>query len=145
MAMTKFMNENEENIRGAIESGISGEAVESTLEDVVNKADEKGNTKQIKETVETIVDMKETQNTKIDESYASNLVKNNSEKIEAAINDGITPNEVANTLINETNKKGKTHLPFIVKLISKMKRKELKLNKEKQESKGYQKIKSNID
>lgn len=141
MAITKLMNENEENIRGAIESGISGEAVESTLEDVINKSNELGNAKQIRKTVETIVDMKENPNTKIDESYSSNLVKNNSEKIKAAFNDGITPKEVATTLVNETDKKGKTHLPFIVKLISKMKKKELKLNMEKQDIKGYQKIK----
>ena len=133
MAMTKLMNENEENINGAIKNGISGEAVGSTLEDVVNKADEIGNAKQIKKTVETIVDMKENNNTKVDESYASNLVKNNSEKIEAAINEGITPKEVATTLVNETNKTGKTHLPFVVQLISKMKKRELKLNMEKQD------------
>lgn len=146
MAITKLMIENENNIRDAIENGISGEAVESTLEDVINKSDElKSNPEQIKDTVEAIVDMKEESSQKKDESYTSSYVKNNSEKIKSALNDGISPNEIATTLSDEASKKGKTHLPFMVKLISRMKRKELKLRKKKENTKAYQKLLRKID
>ena len=147
MSVSNLVNNNEDYIRDAIDKGISGDAVESTLEDVINKSEEIGKTpKQVKEAIETIVDMKKKENTKVDENYASEFVKNNSEKIESALEDGISPEEVAITLTNSTNeatnRKGKKHLSFIVKLISKMKKKELKLNKENQnkEEKGYQKI-----
>ena len=147
MAMSNLVNNNEEYIKEAISDGISADAVESTLGDVISKFDEIGRTpKQVKEVVETIVDMKEKENTKIDERYASDFVKKNSEKIESALNDGISPKEVATTLVNSTNeatnRKGKKHLNFIVKLISKMKKKELKLNKEKEntQEKGYQRV-----
>lgn len=145
MAVSNLVNNNEELIKDAINEGISGDAVESTLEDVINKSDEVGKTpKQVKEVVETIVDMKEKENIKVDEKYASEFVKNNSDKIESALSDGITPKEVTVTLVNSTNeatnRKGKKHLNFIVKLITKMKNKELKLNKENVQEKGYQKV-----
>lgn len=138
--ISKLMNENSENVKEAIENGISGEAVEATLEDMINKSDGLSKTpSQIKDAVETIVDMKELENTKTNEAYASNFVKNNSEKIESALNDGISAKEITDTLVKETNEKERKRLPFIVKLISKMKKKELKLNKEN--TKGYQKVK----
>lgn len=147
MAISNLVNNNEEYIKEAINVGISADAVESTLGDVINKSDEIGKTpKQVKEVVETIVEMKENENTKLDERYASDFVKNNSEKIESALSDGISPKEVATTLVSSTksanNRKGKKHLSFIVKLISKMKKKELKLNKDKEntQQKGYQRV-----
>ena len=122
MAMTKTMNENEEALKTAIQEGISGEAVESTLEDVVNAAEQKGQApKQLQETVESIAEMKNDTENVVDESYASDFVKQNNEKIKSALEEGITPKEVATTLVNSTNnsdtKKGKKHLNFIVKLI----------------------------
>lgn len=147
MAMTKLISENENNIKSATMEGISGEAVGVTLEDVISVADSKGKTPlQVKDTVEAIVEMKSDIESKNDEKYASELLKENSGKIEAAINEGITPKEVATTLVNSTNKsnnkKGKSHLRFLVNLISKMKKKELKLNKDKEntEQKGYQRV-----
>lgn len=140
-------SENCELLKDAINDGISGDAVESTLEDVINKTDEMGKTpKQVKEAIETIVDMKEKENTKIDESFTSDFVKENSEKITSALQEGISPKEVATTLVNSTNeatnRKGKKHLKFITKLIFKMKKKELKLSKEKEnvQEKGKQKV-----
>ena len=147
MAMTKLINENEENIKSAALEGISSNAVESTLEDVVKVADSKEEVPvQLKNTVAAIVEMKSDVENQIDPNYASDFVKNNNKKINAALEEGITPKEVATTLINSTeksnSKKGKKHLKFIVRLISKMKKKELKLNKGKENSneKGYQKI-----
>ena len=147
MAITKLINENEENIKSAALEGISGEAVESTLEDVVNVAESSGKTPaQVKDAVEAIVEMKGDVSNKIDESFASQFVKENNEKIKSALEDGISPKEVATTLVNSTNnsntKKGRKHLKFIVNLISKMKKKELKLKKEKEnvQEKGYQKV-----
>lgn len=147
MATTKLVSENENNIKSAVMEGISGEAVGTTLEDVMNTADFRGKTPaQVKDTVEAIVDMKSDVEVKTDESYASDLFKENSKRIESALNEGITPKEVATTLVNSTNnsntKKGKNHLRFLVNLISKMKKKELKLNRNKAnvEQKGYQKV-----
>ena len=141
------VNFNEENIKDAINNGIDGEAINSTLEDMMNKIEQKGeNPKQAKEVVETIVDMKKDTNNIVDEKYASNFVKENNEKIKSAINDGITPKEVAKTLVESTNnakdKKSKKHLKFITKLISKLKVKELRLRNEnrKQIEKGRQKV-----
>ena len=147
MATTKLVSENENNIKSAVMEGISGEAVGATLEDVMNTADFRGKTPaQVKDTVEAIVDMKSDVESKMDESYASDFFKENSGKIESALNEGITPKEVATTLVNATNnsntKKGKIGLRFLVNLISKMKAKHLKLEKEKAnvEQRGYQKV-----
>lgn len=147
MAISNLVNSNEEYIKGAISDGIDAKAVSSILEDVMNKSDElKSNPKQIKEVVDAIVSMKKDNNNLIDEKYISDFVKKNSGKINSALKEGITPDEIAKTLINSTNKAnnkvGKKHLNFIVKLISRMKKKELKLKKEKSniKSKGYQKV-----
>ncbi|MBQ2946423.1 MAG: hypothetical protein IJE04_01035 [Bacilli bacterium] len=147
MAITKIISENENNIKNATIEGISGEAVGATLEDVISVADSKGATPmQVKDTVEAIVEMKSDVENKNDEKYASELLKENSGKIEEAISTGITPKEVATTLVNSTNnsntRKGKNCLRFLVNLISKMKKKELRLNKNKEnvEQKGYQKV-----
>ena len=145
MATTKLMSENEENIRNAAKEGISGDAVGSTLDDVVNAVDSKGTTpSQVKDTVEAIVEMKSDTTNKTDAQFASDFVKENNEKIKSALEDGITPKEVTQTLVNSTNnsntKKGRRHLKFIVNLISKMKKKELKLNKKNTSQKEYQKV-----
>lgn len=136
MLNSNLIKENEEHIKEAISEGIGADAVNSTLEDVVNRSDELGKTpEQVKEIVETIVDMKDTNENKIDESYASDFVKENNQKIKSALNNGISPDEVSKTLVNSTDKsntkKDRKHLKFIVKLISKMKRRELNLNNEK--------------
>ncbi len=141
------VNFNEENIKDAISNGIDGEAVNSTLGDIVAKMDETGkNPKQAKEVVETIVEMKRDTENVVDESYASSFVRENNAKIKSAINDGITPKEIAMTLVNSTKKaktrKSKKHLKFITNLISKMKVKEMRLKQEKenQMEKGRQKV-----
>ena len=60
MAVSNLVRDNEELIKDAIVDGIDADAVNSTLEDVMNRADEMGKTpKQVKETIETIVEMKE--------------------------------------------------------------------------------------
>ena len=145
MAISDLVAQNEELIKDAINEGISKEAVNSTLEDVINKSEEVDKIpSQVKEVVETIVDMKSEEDVKVDESYASEYVRQNNEKIKSALESGITPSEVANTLVDSTkhanSRKGKRRLNFIVKLISKMKKKELKLEKENVQEKGYQKI-----
>lgn len=90
--------------------------------------------------------MKKDTNNVVYEKYASNFVQENNEKIKSAINDGITPKEIAKTLVESTknakDKKSKKHLKFVTKLISKLKVKELRLKKEneKQMEKGRQKV-----
>lgn len=135
---------NEEYMKSAINNGIDAKAVNSTVEDMINKSDELGKTpSQVKETIETIVDMKKDVPDERNENYSSEFVKNNSNKINSALNDGISPKEIATTLINSTNnantKKDKKHLKFVTKLISKMKKKELVLNNQNVENKSFQK------
>ena len=144
---TSLMKVEKETIKNSIEEGISAEAVNSTIGDIINKANEIGTTpQQTKEVVETIVEMKKNTNNVVDESYASNFVKQNNEKIKSAINDGLTSEEITATLVETTNKandkKGKKHLKFVTKLISKMKQKELKLLKQNEQTmeKGIQKV-----
>lgn len=139
------VNFNEENIKDAINNGIAGEAVNSALDDMVSVSLETGKTpKQMKEVVESIVEMKTDTENVVDESYASNFVKENNQKIVSAINEGISPNEIAQTLVEATDKandkKSRRHLKFITKLISKLKVKELRLMREKENSKGVQKV-----
>ena len=140
------VNFNEENIKDAISNGIDADAVNSTLDDMVSVSLETGKTpKQMKEVVESIVEMKKDTNNVIDETYASSFVKENNQKIVSAINEGISPDEIAQTLVEATDKandkKSRKHLKFITKLISKLKVKELKLRKEKENSiKGRQKV-----
>ena len=136
VAITKLITENENNIKQATIEGISGDAIEATLEDMVNISDSKGKIpSQVKDTVEAIVEMKKDTENKVDPTFASEFVKENNEKIKIALNEGISPKEVTTTLVNSTsdatNRKGKKYLNFIVRLISKMKKKELKLRKEK--------------
>ena len=140
------VNFNEENIKDAISNGIDADAVNSTLDDMVSVSLETGKTpKQMKEVVESIVEMKKDTNNVIDETYASSFVKENNQKIVSAINEGISSNEIAQTLVEATDKandkKSRKHLKFITKLISKLKVKELKLKQEKENSiKGRQKV-----
>ena len=146
MANSTLMSNNEEYVRDAINNGISAGAVSNTVEDMLKKSEEIGAApKQVKESIETIADMKKDLNSELDMNYSSELVKNNSNKIKSALNEGIGPDEVAITLINSTNnannKRDKKHLNFIVKLISKMKRKELVLDRQNTNEKSYQKIK----
>lgn len=141
---------NNETLKEAINSGITGDAVNSTLEDIVNKVEENNNNPiQVRRTIETIIHMKKNVNSIPDKKYASSLVRENSEKIKAAINEGISPNEIALTLMDSVekanNRRTKSRLKFITKLIVKMKNKELILQKEKetQMEKGRQKVLNN--
>ena len=139
--------QDKEMLKEAINDGIDANAVNSTLEDIVDKASQKGKTPiQIKRVVETIVHMKKNTNNIPDKTYASNFVRENSEKIKSAINEGISPNEIASTLLESTEKandrRTKRRLKFITKLIVKMKRKELvlRLKNEQTMEKGMQKV-----
>jgi len=138
---------NKEMLKEAINSGVDAEAVNSTLNDMVSKTNEKGKVpRQVKNVIETIVHMKKDINNIPDKTYASNFVRQNSEKIKAAINDGISPNEIAVTLLESTEKandrRTKRRLKFITKLVVKMKQKELKLLKQNDHTmeKGMQKV-----
>ena len=120
------VNENKEYLSDAISNGLSGEAVNSTLEDVVAKAEELGRTPdQLKKSVEVITEMKSDIEKSNNEEYKSTLVKENSERIKSALADGITPVEVQTTLNKSLEDTGNEHLNFIVKLLAKMKNIEL--------------------
>ena len=135
---------NEKEIKSAITDGISGKAISSTLDGVVNKADELGITPaQLKETVEVVTSMKENNNT-LDNSYSSDFGKQNGDKLKEALTEGISSNEVKESLSREldnaNDEKSKKHLNFMVNLMSRFKKRELILAKNAQE-KGRQKIK----
>ena len=136
-----------EILKEAINSGVDANAVNSTLSDMVSRTNEKGRVpRQVKHVIETIVHMKKDINNIPDKTYASNFVRQNSMRIKAAINDGISPNEIASTLLESTEKandrRTKRRLKFITKLIVKMKQKELKLLKQNEQimEKGMQKV-----
>ena len=144
MSLSKFVNNNEEYLKDAINDGVSGEAITSTLEDLIEKVELSGKTpKQLKETVDVITEMKSDVKEINNENYSSTLVKENSEKIKSALSDGIASNEVVKglttSLNNSNTRKGKEHLNFISNLITKIKRKELTLSNSME--KGRQKVK----
>ena len=117
------------DVNDAMKNGISGEAVSETIEDVMNKNN--GDVPpQFKDTVEAVADMKRDKPDTLNEEYASNLVKNNSNRIKEALKDGIEPEEVATEIakdsMNANTTEGYKKLNFIAKLISKMKRKQRK-------------------
>jgi len=134
-----------EVLKEAISSGITGEAVSTTIGDIVNKTEVNGsNPIQVKRTIETIIHMKKNVNSIPDKKYASSLVSSNIEKIKSALNDGISPNEIAQTLMESVEKansrRTKSRLKFITKLIVKIKQKELVLQNKNQMEKGMQKV-----
>ena len=134
------MNNNDVNydVNDALKTGISGEAVSETIEEVLNK--KSGDVpKQFKDTVEAVVDMKSDKQDQINEQYSSELVKNNSNRIKEALKDGIEPQEVAVEIAKDSMKantnEGYKKLNFITRLISKMKRKQRKKDIERQKIK----------
>ena len=59
MSVSKLLNNKEEYLKDAIQTGIDAETVNSTLDDMITKSNEKGATpKQAIEVVESIVEMK---------------------------------------------------------------------------------------
>jgi len=132
-------NFNEEYVKGALNEGIDGEAVRATLTDILNRSDELGSTPmQIKKSIETVVNMKVNTQNKTDDRYLSDLVKENSEKIKSALNDGISSEEVTHALIGSINGK-KDNAKFVARLITTMKNKELILKNKLENEKSYQK------
>ena len=68
------------DVNDAIKTGISGEAVTDTIEEVMNKNNGEV-PKQFKDTVEAVADMKSDKQDNFNPEYASDLVKNNSNRI----------------------------------------------------------------
>ena len=124
------------DVNDAIKTGISGEAVTDTIEEVMNKNNGEV-PKQFKDTVEAVADMKSDKQDNFNPEYASDLVKNNSNRIKEALKDGIEPQEVATEIAKDSmsanTQEGYKKLNFITKLISKMKRKQRKKNIERQQ------------
>ena len=127
------------DVNDAIKTGISGEAVTETIEEVLEKKN--GNVPvQFKDTIEAVADMKSDKQDQLNEAYASNLVQNNSNRIKEALKDGIEPQEVATEIakdsMNANTQEGYKKLNFVTKLISKMKRKQRKKDMQKQQEMG---------
>lgn len=143
---SNLISNNEEILKNAINSGISSDTVSMTISEFIEKKDISGKTyKQLPKALSSIIYMKRMVKEKDTEEYYSSVVKNNSERIKSALRDGISPDEIAMSLIDmvySPSKNAKKRLNFMVKLITKMKKKELKLQKQN-EIKGYQKVYSN--
>ena len=127
------------DVNDAIKNGISGEAVSDTIKDVLDKNN--GNIPpQFKDTIEAVADMKSDKQDQINPEYASDLVKNNSNRIKEALKDGIEPTEIATEIakdsMNANTTEGYKKLNFVAKFISKMKRKERKKDMKKQQEIG---------
>ena len=135
------MDENIVNdVNDAINTGISGETVKSTIEDMEKK---EGKTpEQFKDTVEIVAEMKSDKPDAFNPEYASELVQNNSNRIKAALNEGIEPQEISMEMTrNQKNMdtvEGRKKLNFITRLISKMKRKERKKQLQQQQIQNQQ-------
>ncbi len=147
MAISNLVNNNEENLREAINTGISGEAVSSTLEGIADVSDSYNAVpSQLKSVVEAIVGMKRNiQNSISQESkYTSAFMKENLARIMSALRDGISSNEIKTSLseaaIDANSKDSKEILKFLVKLISKMKAKQLSIEKKRKTPKGRQMV-----
>lgn len=122
------------DVNDAVRTGISGEAVKETVEEIVDKDGKVP--AQFKDTVEVVAEMKNDKPDNFNPEYESNLVQNNSNRIKEALNEGIEPGEIATeiarTSVNANTNIGMKKLNFITKLISKMKRKERKKQIEQQ-------------
>ena len=137
------------DVNDAVRTGISGDAVTETISEVLDKKNGEV-PKQFKDTVEVVADMKSDKQDILNSNYASDLVKNNSNRIKEALKDGIEPQEVAveiaKTSTTANTQEGYKKLNFITKLISIMKRKQRKKEIEKQyqeELGGKQKVYTN--
>ncbi len=141
--LSKLISNNEEILKEAINSGISSDTIRDTLNNLIEKKDRTGKTpKQISKAVASIAYMKKDIKLPDTEEYYSSVVKNNSARIKSALNDGISPVEIASSLldtVNSSNKNSKKQLNFIVKLVTKMKKKELKLKNQREITNQYQK------
>lgn len=125
-------------IKSAIDSGIDKEAVRSILDDMISTCEKNNQTPaQVGQAIKMIAQMKSSKDDSADEKYLSNLVKNNSDRIKSALNDGIYPDEIATTLVTSVNL-NPNGFSFLTKLISIMKSKEERLKMQKS---SFQKIK----
>lgn len=141
---SSLINKNEEMLKDAINNGINNETVYYTLNRLVEKNDRTGKIpKQLPKVLAGVIYMKKMVKVPDTEQYYSSVVKNNSERIKDALKNGISPDEIAISLIdtiNSPSKNSKKRLKFMVKLISKMKTKEKRLQRQNENNKGYQKV-----
>ena len=127
---SNLISENGPYIKDALYDGIKPEAVSDTLERLA-RADTFP--PQAKDTVRIIASMKGAPSKNMDERFLSDFIRANSASIVSALKDGLTPNEIASSLIKNldgnNSLESKRELSFMIKLISKMKEKELKLQR----------------
>ena len=106
MAISNVMKKEELYIRDAIENGISAESINKTISNMLNNTNRFRNTpKQTKEVIETIVDSKSSIRNIDDNTFSSDFVRKNNLKLKDALNNGIMPYEVVNSLSNNNGRK----------------------------------------
>lgn len=127
---SNLVSKKEAYLKDALYDGINSKAICETLESLANS---QSFPKQAADTVEVIADMKDVPNKSFDERFVSDFLKKNSDSIILALKDGISPNEIANSLLKNLNEENsldsREKLNFMVNLITKMKQKELSLIK----------------
>lgn len=124
--------EKEQLIREAINNGISSRSIYDTLYNMYGESDLSRYTKrQIELVIRSICDMKISAISNLNLKYSSDLVRNNYDKIIAALNDGINPEEVANKLVKSIEDKNISidDFNYLVNLIAGLKKKDLKYMK----------------
>ena len=137
--------EKEQLIREAINNGISPDSIYETLSKMFGSGDlSKYSKRQVELAISNICDMKVTTPSRFNPEYSSELIKNNYDKIIAALKDGISPEEVVSKLIKAVKDPNisKDDFKYLVSLVANLKKNDLKYIKSDTET--YQKSAGNF-
>ena len=132
---------NNEYLSSALEEGIGNEAIVNSIEGVMNKSDEKGFVpKQFGKMIDMLISAKQGTNEFIDNTRLSFLVRNNMGKLDALLNDGLTPSEVSMSFARQITKNKPEDSKFLTSIYSKIKKREFALKKAQSQEKQHQKV-----
>ena len=137
--------ERDSYLNGAMESGVANEAVISSIDSVIRKSEEVGFVpRQFGKMIKTIMDTKISVPQKINDGMASSLVKKGFGRLIAALEYGITKEEI-NAIISKGFVSGNEQdVNFITNLVAHLKKKENILTMSEQSEKApYQKVYTN--
>ena len=132
---------NNEYLSSALEEGIGNEAIVNSIEGVMNKSDEKGFVpKQFGKMIDMLISAKQGTNEFIDNTRLSFLVRNNMGKLDALLNDGLTPSEVSMSFARQITKNNPEDSKFLTGIYSKIKKREFALKKAQSKEIQHQKV-----
>ncbi len=137
------MNTNEIYLQNALDEGIIPQAIIDSVNGVMDKSDEKGFVpKQFGKMMDMLINAKSVNNQSIDNSKLSSLVRNNMGRLDALLNDGLTPSEISMSIARQMTKNNPDDMKFLTSIMSKIKKKDLliKMSHEKAKQAQYQKV-----